>query len=246
MRTHKAGFTLLELLVAVIIIGVLAVAVIVNLSKSQVRARDANRRSDIDAYGTSLEQWRTLSPTKSYFIQIVGSGLAACNASNPINTTVQQGGSTSTPGYGYMTGSGGSCVGDNGGGAGRITRSGITGVGYSYPVSSITDALRLAGVLNSANGDPSEQGQPYSDDKPLADFILTTCDTNGYAAATPANALTYAIYANLENPETNPTDEAANASHLCGGTATGKRWSTVDGSSNSNSMYNYGQGSSRF
>lgn len=49
------GFTLIELLIVVAIIGILASAVVVNLSIARARARDARRKADLKSVQTALE-----------------------------------------------------------------------------------------------------------------------------------------------------------------------------------------------
>lgn len=49
------GFTLIELLIVVAIIGILASAVVVNLSIARARARDARRQADLKSVQTALE-----------------------------------------------------------------------------------------------------------------------------------------------------------------------------------------------
>ena len=51
----KRGFTLVELLVVIAIIGILSSIVIVNLSSSRERARDARRKEDLNSIRTALE-----------------------------------------------------------------------------------------------------------------------------------------------------------------------------------------------
>lgn len=53
----QMGFTLIELMVVVAIIGVLMSAGILAFSNAQQNARDARRRADIDAIAKALEQY---------------------------------------------------------------------------------------------------------------------------------------------------------------------------------------------
>lgn len=55
--SQKNGFTLIELLVAISIIGVLSTMGLVLFSDSQVKARDAKRKSDLKNIRTALEAY---------------------------------------------------------------------------------------------------------------------------------------------------------------------------------------------
>jgi len=54
-RARERGFTLIEILVVISLIGVLAGLVLVSFTGSQKQARDAGRKSDLKQYQNSLE-----------------------------------------------------------------------------------------------------------------------------------------------------------------------------------------------
>lgn len=56
MRKNWAGFTIVELMVAMVIIGILATIVIVNFNGIQIRARDNERKTEIETLGSYLER----------------------------------------------------------------------------------------------------------------------------------------------------------------------------------------------
>lgn len=56
-RFRQLGFTMIELLIVISIIGILASLALVTFSGSQKQARDTNRRSDIKQYQNALEQF---------------------------------------------------------------------------------------------------------------------------------------------------------------------------------------------
>lgn len=55
LKQRQSGFTIVELLIVIVIIGILATLVIVTFSGVQQRARDAERKTDINAIASQLE-----------------------------------------------------------------------------------------------------------------------------------------------------------------------------------------------
>ncbi len=58
MRRH--GFTIVELMIAVTVMGILIVLAVVNVSSSQMKARDDERKTDIQAIQLALETYYTV------------------------------------------------------------------------------------------------------------------------------------------------------------------------------------------
>jgi len=59
----RQGFTLIELMVVVAIVGILMAAGIVTFTNAQQKSRDGRRRADIDALAKALEQYHVNNQT---------------------------------------------------------------------------------------------------------------------------------------------------------------------------------------
>lgn len=57
LKNSQKGFTLLELLIVIVIIGILAVLIIPNLAAGPLRARDTQRKQDLRNIKTALEAY---------------------------------------------------------------------------------------------------------------------------------------------------------------------------------------------
>ncbi|MEI7477616.1 MAG: prepilin-type N-terminal cleavage/methylation domain-containing protein [bacterium] len=58
MAHKQKSFTLIEMLIVVVIIGILAAALIPRLQSVQARARDTKRKADLHQIGTALEIYK--------------------------------------------------------------------------------------------------------------------------------------------------------------------------------------------
>ena len=67
MRKTISGFTLVELLIVVAIIGILAAIAVVSYSGVQARARDSKRMDDVAHIGRSLQLWAGSDKSLSAF-----------------------------------------------------------------------------------------------------------------------------------------------------------------------------------
>jgi prepilin-type N-terminal cleavage/methylation domain-containing protein len=67
MRKTSSGFTLVELLIVIVIIGILATIGIVSYGVVQTRARDSKRIDDIAHIGRSLQLWAGSDKSLSAF-----------------------------------------------------------------------------------------------------------------------------------------------------------------------------------
>ena len=57
MKQNKTGFTIIELLIVIAIIGILAGLVLTNFQGSQAKARDTQRKARINSIQTKLEEY---------------------------------------------------------------------------------------------------------------------------------------------------------------------------------------------
>lgn len=223
---RRTGFTLLELMVTVGIIGILTALVMVTLTEQRRAGRDANRQLSLSEYTTSLQQYYSQSHT--YMLSP-----APCFISN----TAELYPGVTDPTLKLPIGSGDGCVGFKKGGWGSINRKNGSQI-TNYGLISIADALRQGGFLQRTNTDPRTAGQfptqPASDFKAsdgsvteFDDFILTLCNNDGKPAATAQQATEFGLFAQLErDPQiTHPHDPPSKQE--CGGPGTGYGWDTI-------------------
>jgi prepilin-type N-terminal cleavage/methylation domain-containing protein len=206
----RRAFTIIELIIATSVLGILTAVVTANLSESRAKARDANRTESVRAYSSALEQWR--SSNGNYFVYLKSAGGApSCSAA--------------TDGSGYMTCNGVAAVGFRGGSGGGITRK--NDAAAEYKSSSIADALMSGGFLTEVRLDPLDTAfnTRTTAASKHSDFILTLCASSSEPASSPRTAQEYAIYTTLERPDT-PSQPTAQTH--CGGPDTPSNgWDTL-------------------
>lgn len=101
---HRNGFTLVELLIVIAILGTLAVVVLVALNPVQqlARTRDAGRRSTISQLGHAMEAYSTgrggvyLAPSATWMTSLVSAGEIATAPQNPTYSASASGASACT------------------------------------------------------------------------------------------------------------------------------------------------------
>ena len=84
-RKTKRGFTLIELLVVIAVIGLLAALIVVNFNAARERARDVQRKSDLDQVKKALRMY--YNDNNLYPETGSGNKIRACG--NPASTTFE-------------------------------------------------------------------------------------------------------------------------------------------------------------
>jgi prepilin-type N-terminal cleavage/methylation domain-containing protein len=81
LKQRQSGFTIVELLIVIVIIGILATLVIVTFSGVQQKARDTERKTDINAVQKQLEAFYA---SKGYYPPEVDLDSASWRSSNDV------------------------------------------------------------------------------------------------------------------------------------------------------------------
>lgn len=93
---NQGGFTLLELLIVIVIIGILALLIIPNITSAPKKARDTQRKTDITAIRKGLEEYFVNNNSYPAALSDLQTGSA------PIMKTVPSDPKGGWPGYSYV------------------------------------------------------------------------------------------------------------------------------------------------
>ena len=186
--SHLApGFSLLELLVVISIIGLLASIVTSVFSAARAQANDSRRLTDMEVYAKAVEGYH--SETATYFIssEEVGGCSAAFAAPQP-------------PGHIYSQ-AGPGCVGAWGNSVGLMTAKGADFATSGYnPNVSIADVLIQYGYLPKILRDPQAASLAPDGSGPYPDYYYAICDDAGQPASSIRQAKHYSVRAALQLP----------------------------------------------
>jgi prepilin-type N-terminal cleavage/methylation domain-containing protein len=70
LKKRQSGFTIVELLIVIVVIGILATLVIVTFTGIQQKARDSKRQTDINAVDSHIESYYAQSGNYPTFAQL--------------------------------------------------------------------------------------------------------------------------------------------------------------------------------
>lgn len=153
-NSSRAGFSLIELLVVISVIGILAGLVLVNLVGVRGRADDARAKSDLKSLKTALRLYYN-----DYQQYPAGSNGAMMGCGATGTSSCSEGGSFS-------------------GGAGDTTYMGELPQSFAY-YSDNGDEFLLIATLDNASDEDIVESQTTCDPESRA-YFTTTLDTNDY------------------------------------------------------------------
>jgi len=105
-KITKSGFTIIELLIVIVVIGILAGLVLNTFRGIQARARDTERQTDVNAIATQLEVYHTdegFYPALAEVNSTVLEGIDAEALLDPSGTSVVGTAEDGDNGYHYVT-----------------------------------------------------------------------------------------------------------------------------------------------
>jgi prepilin-type N-terminal cleavage/methylation domain-containing protein len=83
--TRRSGFTIVELLIVIVVIGILAAIVVVAFNNVQQRGRDSQRLTDLKSINQSILRYHAINNTLPLHSNTAGSGSWERSATEPAN-----------------------------------------------------------------------------------------------------------------------------------------------------------------
>ena len=239
------GFTIIEVMVATTIIGIIAASAGLSFLKTQLNARNSQRKEVAQTYSKAVGSYAATNGT-SYIT--VGANSSLCSPPTP---------GTSGPDLTLSAGNG--CVGAEGRSFGMLNYSGpdlvtadingpsvnsvLGGDSFSYSNSSgdsILQALKQLGFVGTVSTDPSVKIIANTS----KDYVLVRCCKDGREAVGTGGSL-FAIWAQLErggSADVLTLDQ--NSQHFCGGSKVAPpSYNSPDGTGSASKNYQYAFGS---
>jgi prepilin-type N-terminal cleavage/methylation domain-containing protein len=123
LKKRSQGFTIVELLIVIVVIGILATLVIVTFTGIQQKARNSQRQTDINALDSHIEAYYAQTGSYPSFTVLTSSGWIAANMKgldpealvDPKGGSLKSGASAADQ-YGYDAKAGGAACTDTGSG----------------------------------------------------------------------------------------------------------------------------------
>jgi len=197
MRTTRPAYSLIELLVIVVVIGILASLAVVSLSGFRARGRDANRKASVDGYVAALEL--SFLRNKTYLVGSNGTYVGYVNSG--MGRVVARRNRSDEP----------SCTA-------QCQAAG-------YPQESIAERLLKDGFLSELRYAPGMENAWNDLDRTggilqaetFHDFYLTVCTNTGAEAddSQPTEGRSFAIFTYLEQAD--KPERSGDPLKVCGG-----------------------------
>ncbi len=154
----RSGFTIIELMVVIVIMGALLILNVANLRGSQLSARDAERKTDIEAIAANLETYYTAGSDTTQTVGRYPSTtlITGTSSSLPVKVLVVGGGGAGggvAPINGYHAAGGG-----GGGGGVRYNTVAISTVSYPIIIGTGGTALTDTNYTSNSGGISSALG----------------------------------------------------------------------------------------
>lgn len=156
-KLYKNGFTLIEILVAIAIISILATVLLANYQGIRARARDSQRKKELDEIKTALR----LFYNDNQVYPIDNEGKITCDTSSPVTTTINWGDTFICSGTTYMS---------------ELPQDPLAGNNpYYYIDTDSGDGFEIYACLENT-ADPNRDDVDGGDDD--------ECDSSGYVSYT--------------------------------------------------------------